>query len=94
MEFTKLVLDHRTDAFASLSDGQVFFQGISKYIPPQILQYLGETGNSPRLVRLREAGSIVTSVAKQLVAEKAEMLLEGKGSRDIFSLLGVCTVPF
>ena len=94
MRFTKFALGHRTDAFSTLSDGQVFFLGVSRYIPPRILKYLGDTGNSPRLVRLREAGSVVTSVAKQLVEEKAEMLLQGKGSRDIFSLLGVCTVLF
>ena len=34
------------------------------------------------------------SVAKQMVEDKAEMLLQGKGSRDVFSLLGGCTTSF
>jgi hypothetical protein len=36
---------------------------------------------------MRETGNLATSVAKQLVKDKAEMLLGGKGSRDVFSLL-------
>ncbi|KAG1737832.1 cytochrome P450 [Suillus paluster] len=76
-----------TDAFGSLSDSQIFFQGVSKYIPPRILKYLGDTSKNPRFVRMREASSVATSVAKQMVKDKAEMLLHGKGSRDIFSLL-------
>jgi len=31
---------------------------------------------------------MATSVAKQMVQNKSEMLLQGKGSRDVFSLLG------
>ncbi|KAG1751043.1 cytochrome P450 [Suillus lakei] len=76
-----------TDVFGSPSDGQIFFQGISKYIPPQILKYFGEMGKNPRIARMRETGNIATSVAKELVQDKAEMLLQGKGSRDVFSLL-------
>ncbi|KAG1836808.1 cytochrome P450 [Suillus subalutaceus] len=38
--------------------------------------------------RMRDTGKLATSVAKQLVKDKAEMILRGKGSRDVFSLLG------
>ncbi|KAG1824688.1 cytochrome P450 [Suillus subaureus] len=76
-----------TDVFGSPSDGQVLFQGISKYIPPQILEYFIAMSKSPRIARMRESGNLATSVAKQLVKDKAGMLLEGKGSRDVFSLL-------
>ncbi|KAG2037512.1 cytochrome P450 [Suillus americanus] len=76
-----------TDVFGSPSDGQVLFQGISKYIPRRILEYFIEMGQNPRIARMRETGNLATSVAKQLVKEKAEMLLGGKGSRDVFSLL-------
>jgi hypothetical protein len=40
------------------------------------------------MARLRDTGTMATSVAKQLVKDKAEELLQGKGSRDVFSLLG------
>jgi hypothetical protein len=43
---------------------------------------------------MRAAGSIVTSVAKKIVEDKAEVLLQGKGNRDVFSLLGGCTASF
>ncbi|KAJ8585151.1 cytochrome P450, partial [Rhizopogon salebrosus TDB-379] len=75
------------DAFGSPSDGQIFIQGISKHIPTRILEYLGETVKNPRITRLRETGEIATSVAKEMVKDKAEMLMQGKGSRDVFSLL-------
>lgn len=76
-----------TDVFGSPSDKQVFFQGIASYIPTRILEYLGEMGNSPRIARMQDTGDMATSVAKQLVNDKAEVLLQGKGSRDVFSLL-------
>ncbi|KAG1878934.1 cytochrome P450 [Suillus subluteus] len=76
-----------TDVFGSPSDGQVLFQGISKYIPRRILEYFVEEGQNPRIVRMRDTGNLATSVAKQLVKDKAEMILGGKGNRDVFSLL-------
>ncbi|KAG2347348.1 cytochrome P450 [Suillus weaverae] len=76
-----------TDVFGSPSDAQILFQGISKYIPSRILEYLAEMNQNPRIARLHETGNMATSVAKQLVKDKAEMLLRGKGSRDVFSLL-------
>jgi hypothetical protein len=91
---TKFLLDHRADAFGSPSDGQVFVQGILKYIPVRILEYIGETTKNPRITRLREASRIGTSVAKEMVEEKAEMLMQSKGNRDVFSLLGGCTPSF
>ena len=45
-------------------------------------------GSTPRLERAREVKRAVTEVARELVHEKAETLLAGKGTRDIFSLLG------
>lgn len=76
-----------TDVFGSPSDKQVLFQGIATYIPPRILEYLGKMGKNPRIRRLRDTGILATSVAEQLVKDKAEVLLQGKGKRDVFSLL-------
>ena len=44
---------------------------------------------SPRLARARDMKIMVTSVANELVREKADALLQGKGNRDMFTLLGV-----
>ena len=46
------------------------------------------------MLRMRELGITATSVAKQMVKDKAEMLLQGKGNRDVFSLLSGCTALF
>ncbi|KAJ8594234.1 cytochrome P450 [Rhizopogon salebrosus TDB-379] len=75
------------DALGAPSAGQIFFQGISRYIPYRILEYLGETSKNPRILRIREAETLATSFAKQMVKDKAEILLQGKSSRDVFSLL-------
>ena len=48
-----------------------------------------ENGQSPRLARARDVKIMVTSIAKELVREKADALLQGKGDQDIFSLLSV-----
>ena len=47
-----------------------------------------DNGKNPRLERAREVKRVATEVAKELLREKAETLLAGKGSRDVFSLLG------
>jgi hypothetical protein len=90
----KFALDHRADAFGSPSDEEVFVLGFLKYIPIRILDYIVNTAKNPRLARLRETGRIIASVAKQMVKDKAEMLMQGEGSRDVFSLLGECTPSF
>lgn len=91
--YTKLVLGHRADIIGSPSDGQVFLQGLSKYIPSWVLLFLGDTIKSPRFMRIREVRAMAISVADQMVRDKSEMLLRGKGGRDVFSLLGVCPTP-
>ncbi|OJA15903.1 hypothetical protein AZE42_11499 [Rhizopogon vesiculosus] len=82
------------DIFGSPSNERIFFREVSKYIPDRILQYLVETSNNPGIQRAREVASLATSLARQMVTDKAEMLLQGKGNRDVFSLLGVCTPSF
>ncbi|OJA08989.1 hypothetical protein AZE42_09936 [Rhizopogon vesiculosus] len=82
------------DMCGSSSSEQIFFQEVTKYIPIRILEYFGKTSNNPRLQRAREVTSLATSLAKQMVTDKAEMLLQRKGSRDVFSLLDGCTASF
>jgi len=79
---------YRSDIFGCLSAQQIFIQAASKYFPPWILEWLTEHGSNPRLERARKLKKVVTEVAREMVQEKAEALLAGKGNRDIFSLLG------
>ena len=68
---------------------QIFALAASKYILPSILQWITEHGSSPQFARARDMKSMVTTVITELVREKADALLQGKGSRDIMSLLGM-----
>jgi len=79
---------YRSDIFGCPSAQQIFIQAASKYFPPWILEWLTEHGSNPRLERARKLKKVVTEVAREIVQEKAETLLTGKGSRDIFSPLG------
>ncbi|EGO00621.1 hypothetical protein SERLA73DRAFT_178475 [Serpula lacrymans var. lacrymans S7.3] len=76
-----------SDIFGLPSAQQIFFQSVSKYLPMRLLDYLGDHGSSPRIVRMRDMQSVATGVAKDLVKEKAETLLQGKNNRDVFGLL-------
>ena len=78
----------RSDIFGRPSAQQIFIQAASKYIPTRILEWMTDHGSNPRLERARETKRAATEAAKELLREKAETLLAGKGSRDVFSLLG------
>jgi len=76
-----------SDTFGGLSPQQIFIRTASKFVPVWILEWMADHGSNPRLKRVRETKKMAMKVAKEMVEEKAETLLEGKGSRDIFSLL-------
>jgi len=59
-----------------------------KYFPSSLLEYWFERSSNPRFQRVRQTRAVATAQAKDMVAEKAEYLLRGKGSKDIFTLLG------
>ncbi|KAF8141145.1 cytochrome P450 [Boletus edulis] len=76
-----------SDIFGRPSTQQIFIQAASKYFPPWILEWMTDHGSNSRLERAREVKKMVTEVGKKMVQERAETLLEGKGNRDVFSLL-------
>ncbi|KAF8434320.1 cytochrome P450 [Boletus edulis BED1] len=75
------------DVFGLPSPKQIFILAASKFVPTRILQWLADNGSSPRLARVRDLKVMVTGIAKELVREKADALLQGKGNTDIFTLL-------
>ncbi|KAI9573309.1 cytochrome P450 [Boletus coccyginus] len=79
--------NYLNDIFGLAPAGQIFMQAASKYIPMRIFQWMLDNGSHPRLARARDTKIAVTSVAKELVREKADALLQGKGNRDVFTLL-------
>ncbi|KAI6046270.1 cytochrome P450 [Pisolithus marmoratus] len=73
--------------FGIPSPMQIFIQEALKYIPTSILEYWANHSSNSRLVRVRETRAVATALAESMVKEKAEFLLQGKGSKDIFTLL-------
>ncbi|KAI6029284.1 cytochrome P450 [Pisolithus microcarpus] len=73
--------------FGTPSVLQIFIQEALKYIPQSIVKYWVKHTPNHRAARLREVNDVATATAKTMVTEKAESLLQGKGSRDIFTLL-------
>lgn len=78
----------RHDIFGRPSAQQIFLQAVSRYIPARVLEWITDHWSHRRIQRAWEVKRVATEVARQLVHEKAESLLAGKGTRDIFSLLG------
>ncbi|KAF9235250.1 cytochrome P450 [Melanogaster broomeanus] len=75
------------DIFNFPSVPQIFLQAVSKYIPVVVLKGMTKYGSNPRFQRMRDLQNVGNEVAKELVQEKAESLLQSKGSRDVFTLL-------
>ncbi|KAF8058710.1 cytochrome P450 [Lyophyllum atratum] len=81
--FSNLLLD----TFGALTNGEIFFQNFMGYIPLPICELLGDYLPSKKLAHARHTAKLATQVAKVLLEEKSEAYLQGKGSRDIMSLL-------
>ncbi|GLB37928.1 putative cytochrome p450 [Lyophyllum shimeji] len=81
--FANLLLD----TFGTLTDGEIFSQNFLGYIPDRISQLLGDYMPSKKLTHARSTAKLATGVAKELVAQKSAASLQGKGNRDIMSLL-------
>ncbi|KAI6145483.1 cytochrome P450 [Pisolithus tinctorius] len=75
------------NVFGTPSSIQIFIQEALKYIPTSVLTYWAKHSSNRRVVRIRETRKVATAIAESMVKEKAEFLLQGKGSRDIFTLL-------
>ncbi|KAF8434330.1 cytochrome P450 [Boletus edulis BED1] len=83
----KMYKNHFGDLFGLLPAKQIFMQAASKHIPTWILYWLADNGPSIRIARARDAKITMTNIARELVQQKANALLQGKGTTDILSLL-------
>ncbi|KDR75603.1 hypothetical protein GALMADRAFT_226232 [Galerina marginata CBS 339.88] len=81
--YTNLCLD----AFGQLSTGDILKQTLLPYLPKTLVSYIGKQAVNPRLEQLRNASVVATKVAKGMIDSKADALQDGKGSRDVMSLL-------
>ncbi|KAJ7508829.1 cytochrome P450 [Mycena galericulata] len=69
------------------SKGRIFFQGIAPYIPISVLGYIQDHGRSLAVVEARKVTKLANKIAEKLLTEKTKALDDGKGKRDIMSLL-------
>ncbi|KAJ7672106.1 cytochrome P450 [Mycena rosella] len=75
------------DTFGSPSDTSLLALNLLQYVPRCIREFLVDHIPSGRLRHIRYTAQVTTNVARELVASKSAALLQGKGSRDIMSLL-------
>jgi hypothetical protein len=60
-----------------------------KYVPKSWAEYLMTQNSNPRIRRLRKHQELVMNLSRELIAQKYEAALKGKGSRDVMSLIGM-----
>ncbi|KAJ7750121.1 cytochrome P450 [Mycena maculata] len=75
------------DTFGSPSDASLLALSLLQYVPRGIREFLVDHVPSAGLQHIRYTAQVTTKVARELVASKSAALLQGKGTRDIMSLL-------
>lgn len=78
----------RTDTFATMTKGEIMKQTLVGYLPKFALSYLHKQFPNVRMEKLKKAYTVGRKVAKEMIETKSQACLEGKGARDILSLLG------
>ncbi|TFK44964.1 cytochrome P450 [Crucibulum laeve] len=73
--------------FGSPTKASLFATELLQYIPINLISSLLQYFPSPRLERVRQTAQLATKIAKSLVDSKAEAAMQGKGNRDVMSLL-------
>lgn len=83
----------RLDTFGSLTNRDLFSQNIIAYIPSPIREFIGDYAPAKKLLHARHTAKLANAVSRQLIDQKSKAYLQGKGNRDILSLLGTpCAV--
>ncbi|EEB98755.1 hypothetical protein MPER_01686, partial [Moniliophthora perniciosa FA553] len=75
------------NVFGSPSDRMLLSMALSALLPLKFLEFLCEHSPGERLDRVRSFKKVNIEVAKELVQEKAKEIGEGKGNKDVMSLL-------
>uniref|UniRef100_A0A0W0FWR2 Cytochrome p450 n=2 Tax=Moniliophthora roreri TaxID=221103 RepID=A0A0W0FWR2_MONRR len=75
------------DVFGSPSNGTLFAMSLYGLLPLKFLAFLRDHTPGKRLDRLRALRKITIEVARELVEEKAREVGQGKGNKDVMSLL-------
>ncbi|KAF8629180.1 hypothetical protein AX17_005765 [Amanita inopinata Kibby_2008] len=83
-EFMEAYLGLMSDTLGCPPDSAIFMQTA---LPIWILQFMSKYSGRRNLVHARRTAEIANGVTRGLVKSKAEALLQGKGNKDILSLL-------
>ncbi|KJA27724.1 hypothetical protein HYPSUDRAFT_62766 [Hypholoma sublateritium FD-334 SS-4] len=83
-EFMKAYFGLMSDTLGSPPRSAIFMQTI---FPVWALQLMAKYSQARNLVHARHTAKLANEVTRQLVESKAEALLQGKGNKDILSLL-------
>ncbi|TFK44496.1 cytochrome P450 [Crucibulum laeve] len=83
-EFMKAYFGLMSDTLGSPSRSSIFMQTI---LPVWALQLMSKYSQRRNLVHARHTAKLADAVTRNLVESKAEALLQGKGNKDILSLL-------
>jgi cytochrome P450 len=83
-EFMKAYFGLMSDTLGSPPKSAIFMQTI---FPIWVLQLMSKFSQARNLVHARHTAKLANEVTRQLVQSKAKALLQGKGNKDILSLL-------
>lgn len=89
--FFRRILICRSDTLGSPSRSAILMQTV---LPVWILQLISKYSNRRSLKHARHTAEIANAVTRQLIELKSNAALQGKGNKDIFSLLGWYSNPF
>jgi len=88
--FFRRILIDRSDTLGSPSRLAILMQTV---LPVWVLQLMSKYSNRRNLVHARHTEKVANDVARQLIDSKLDAALQGKGNKDILSLLGWCSTP-
>ncbi|KAF9567920.1 cytochrome P450 [Agrocybe pediades] len=83
-EFMKAYFGLMSDTLGSPPKSAIFMQTI---FPVWVLQLMSQFSQARNLVHARHTANLANEVTRELVKSKADALLQGKGNKDILSLL-------
>ncbi|KAE9403334.1 cytochrome P450 [Gymnopus androsaceus JB14] len=75
------------NAFGSPSKTSLVMLELFQFLPVSLMEFLNDNNPSRRMAGIRKVTQVANGVAKELVSTKSEALLEGKGKKDVMSLL-------
>ncbi|KAJ7275776.1 cytochrome P450, partial [Mycena rebaudengoi] len=73
--------------FRAPSNATIFVLGLMEFLPVSVVKFIIDYAPTGGLRNGRRVDKIAVGISKQLVEQKAEALIAGKGKRDIMSLL-------